>query len=184
MNLITIFLTSIGLAMDAFAVAVCSGLTIKKIQFKDALLIATFFGGFQIFMPLIGWVLGLSFRDLLENFDHWIAFILLGFIGLRMVYQAITEGDEDEIKGDPRNLYVLSGLAIATSIDSFAVGISFSLIENDIARLLIAVGIITFVLSLAGVFIGGKFGHLFEKQAEIIGGIILFLLGLRILALA
>ncbi len=169
--------------MDAFAVSVCSGLTIKKVHFKDALLIATFFGGFQIFMPLIGWVLGLGFRDLLENFDNWIAFILLGFIGIRMVWEAM-KNDGDDIKGDPRNLYILFGLAIATSIDALAIGISFSILEIDITGLLIAVGIITFTLSFAGVFLGSKFGHLFEKQAEVIGGVILFLLGLRILFLA
>jgi len=181
-NLITILLTSFGLAMDAFAVSVCSGLTIKKVQFRDALLIATFFGGFQVLMPIIGWFFGLIFRDFLPNFDDWIAFVLLGFIGIKMIMEAMEDGAE-KLDKNPRNLYSLFGLAIATSIDSLAVGLSFSLVESGIVNLLIAVGIITFSLSFAGVILGGKFGHLFEKQAEMIGGIILIFLGLRILLL-
>ncbi|MGY6528351.1 MAG: manganese efflux pump MntP [Cyanobacterium sp.] len=180
MTLITILLTSFGLAMDAFAVSVCSGLTIKKVQFKDALLIATFFGSFQVFMPIIGWFLGLTFRDFIPGFDNWIAFVLLAIIGIKMIMEGMEEGEE-KLDKNPRNLYNLFALAIATSVDSLAVGLSFSLIDSGIVHLLIAVGIITFVLSFAGVILGGRFGHLFEKQAEIIGGIILVLLGLRIL---
>lgn len=182
MNLITVILTSFGLAMDAFAVSICSGLTIKKVQFKDALLIATFFGGFQVLMPIVGWFFGLTFRDLISNFDDWIAFILLGFIGIKMIIEAM-DNDEEKLEKNPRNLYNLFGLAIATSMDSLAVGLSFSLIESGIVHLLISVGIITFFLSFAGVILGGKFGHLFEKQAEMIGGIILIFLGIRILLL-
>lgn len=180
MTLITAILTSFGLAMDAFAVSICSGLTIKKVQIKDALLIATFFGGFQVLMPIIGWFFGLIFRDLITDFDHWIAFILLGFIGIRMIREGMNN-DEEKLSKNPRNLYNLLGLAIATSIDSLAVGLSFSIVESGIINLLIAVGIITFSLSFAGVILGGKFGHLFEKQAEMIGGIILVFLGLRML---
>lgn len=180
MNTITILLTSFGLAMDCFAVSICSGLKIKKIHWQDALLIAVFFGGFQMLMPIIGWLLGLTFRDFLGNFEDWIAFLVLGFIGARMVYEAMGN-EADDIKGDPRNISIVVGLAIATSIDALGVGLTFSLLETGIINLLIMIGIITFILSFVGVVVGARFGHLFEQQAEIIGGVILIGLGLKIL---
>ncbi|MBF2057044.1 MAG: manganese efflux pump [Cyanobacterium sp. T60_A2020_053] len=168
--------------MDCFAVSICGGLKLKKIQWQDALLIAVFFGAFQMLMPMIGWLLGLTFRDFMSNFDHWIAFFLLGIIGAKMIYEGM-ENEADEIKGDPRNLSVLTGLAIATSIDALGVGLTFSLLETGIINLLIVIGIVTFIVSFLGVVVGARFGHLFEQQAEIIGGVILIGLGLKILLL-
>ncbi len=180
MNLITIFLTSIGLAMDAFAVSIGGGISLKKVTSKDAIVIATFFGGFQFIMPLLGWLSGLFFRDFILSFDHWIAFGLLTLIGGKMLYESFQDEEEDE-GTDFRNLYVLSTLAIATSIDALAVGLTFSVIQTPIVQASIIIGIITFLICLFGVFIGNKIGHLFEKQAEIIGGIILIGIGVKIL---
>ncbi|WP_373478702.1 manganese efflux pump MntP family protein [Geminocystis sp.] len=180
MNLITIFLTSIGLAMDAFAVSIGGGISIKKVTLKDYLIIATFFGGFQFLMPLLGWSGGLFFRDFILSFDHWIAFGLLSLIGGKMLYESFQD-DEEEEGTDFRNLSVLLTLAIATSIDALAVGLTFSVIKTPIIEASIIIGVITFFICLFGVFIGNKFGHLFEKQAEIIGGIILIGIGVKIL---
>ncbi len=142
MSFLTIVLTSFGLAMDAFAVSVGSGITLKKATIKDALLIALFFGGFQFLMPLLGWFAGLSFRELIESFDYWIAFILLAFIGLKMIYESFD--DEDEEGTNFRDLSVLFTLAIATSIDALAVGLGFSMIEIPIFSSALIIGIITF----------------------------------------
>lgn len=180
MNFLTIFLTSLGLAMDAFAVSVGSGISLKKVTIKDAVIIATFFGGFQFMMPLIGWITGLTFREFIISFDHWIAFALLSLIGGKMLYEA-WQGEEEETDTDFRNLYVLLTLAIATSIDALAVGVGFSVIKTPIITAVVIIGIITFLLSFSGVYLGSKFGHLFEKQAEIIGGFILIGIGFKIL---
>ncbi|MGI0482147.1 manganese efflux pump MntP family protein [Geminocystis sp. CENA526] len=180
MNFITIFLTSVGLAMDAFAVSIGAGITLKKVSTKDAVIIATFFGGFQFIMPLLGWFSGLFFRDFIISIDHWIAFGLLSFIGGKMLYESFQDEEEEETT-DFRNLYVLSTLALATSIDALAVGLTFSVIQTPIVEAAIIIGIITFIICLMGVFIGNKFGHLFEKQAETIGGIILIGIGVKIL---
>lgn len=180
MNLITIILTSFALAMDAFAVSVGGGISLKKPTLKDAVIIATFFGIFQFFMPLIGWVASLSFREFIVSFDHWIAFGLLALIGGKMLYESFQDEEEEE-STDFRNLYVLLTLAIATSIDALAVGVSFSVINTPIFLSVITIGIITFIISFLGVFIGDKFGHLFEKQAEIIGGLVLIGIGIKIL---
>jgi manganese efflux pump family protein len=179
MNLITIFLTSVGLAMDAFAVSIGGGISIKKVTVKDYLIIAAFFGGFQFVMPLLGWSGGLFFRDFITSFDHWIAFGLLSLIGGKMIYESFQ--DEEEEGTDFRNLSVLLTLAIATSIDALAVGLTFSVIKTPIIEASSIIGVITFFICLFGVFIGSKFGHLFEKQAEIIGGIILIGIGVKIL---
>lgn len=180
MNLITIFLTSVGLAMDAFAVSIGGGISLKKITLKDYLIIATFFGGFQFLMPLLGWSGGLFFRDFITNFDHWIAFGLLSLIGGKMLYESFQD-EEEEDSIDFRNLSVLLTLAIATSIDALAVGLTFSVIKTPIVESSLIIGIITFFICLFGVFVGSKFGHLFEKQAETIGGIILIGIGVKIL---
>lgn len=179
MDLITIFLTSFGLAMDAFAVSVGSGISLKKVSIKDAVIIATFFGGFQFMMPLIGWIAGLTFREFIISFDHWIAFGLLSLIGGKMLYEAWQE--EEEAGADFRNLYVLLTLAIATSIDALAVGLSFAVIKTPIITAVVVIGVITFLLSFSGVYLGSKFGHLFEKQAEVIGGFVLIGIGVKIL---
>ncbi|BAQ63373.1 manganese efflux pump MntP family protein [Geminocystis sp. NIES-3709] len=180
MNLITILLTSVGLAMDAFAVSIGGGISLKKITSKDAVIIASFFGGFQFLMPLLGWFSALFFRDFIISFDHWIAFGLLGLIGGKMIYESFQDEEEEE-GTDFRNLSVLLTLALATSIDALAVGLTFSVIKTPIIEASVIIGIITFLICLFGVYVGNKFGHIFEKQAEIIGGIILIGIGIKIL---
>lgn len=181
MDLITIFLTAVGLAMDAFAVSVGGGISLKKVTFKDAATIGTFFGGFQFLMPIVGWTLGLTIRDFIISFDQWVAFALLGFIGGKMVYESFTEEGEEDEGIDFRNLYVLLTLSIATSIDALAVGLGLSVIQVSVVYVSIIIGIITFLICFTGVFLGGKFGHLFERQAEAVGGLVLIGIGFKIL---
>jgi len=180
MDLIIILFIAIGLAMDAFAVSITSGIRIRNLRIKHAFKIAIFFGSFQAFMPVIGWLAGLSLRDFISEIDHWIAFGLLSLIGCKMIYESITI-DPSEKKLDPLNVYVLLILAIATSIDALAVGVSFAFLKVLIATPIIVIGIVTFLLSFIGVFIGNKLGHFFEKKIEIIGGLILIGIGVKIL---
>jgi manganese efflux pump family protein len=182
-SFITTFLISLGLAMDAFAVAIGSGIALKKVKLIDAVLVATFFGGFQLFMPLIGWIAGLTIRDAISSIDHWVAFLLLGFIGGKMIHESIYEqaGVEEAKAANPRNLYILLGLALATSIDALAVGLSVSLLQTSIVGLAVVIGLVTFVLSFAGVYIGNHLGNFCEKQVTILGGVILITIGLKIL---
>ncbi len=180
---ITVFLTGIGLSMDAFAVAVCKGLKMQKLNYKQMSLIALFFGGFQALMPFVGWGLGHSFKDYIESFDHWVAFGLLLFIGGKMIYEAFKGEDDDECGSfDIKELLIM---AIATSIDALAVGIAFAIDGIDtIGGILLAIsiiGITTFVLSAIGVIIGHKFGAVYKTKAELAGGIILILIGAKIL---
>jgi putative Mn2+ efflux pump MntP len=180
---ITTLLISLGLAMDAFAVAIGSGIALKKVKLHDALLVATFFGGFQLFMPLLGWMAGLGIRESISSVDHWIAFVLLGFIGGKMIHESIyeEEGVEEAKPSNPRNLYILLGLAVATSIDALAVGLSVSLLQTSIVELAVVIGIVTFALSFAGVYLGNRVGNFFEKQVTILGGVILMGIGVKIL---
>lgn len=179
MGFLSIFMTGIGLSMDAFAVAVAKGMTLKKDQLKTALKISLFFGGFQALMPVIGWFAGSYFKDYIQTFDHWIAFILLGFIGGKMIYESFKGDDEEEEDSDLsyKNLTVL---AIATSIDALAVGISFALFEVSIIWAAFIIGITTFALCMLAVLLGEKLGSICQKYAEVIGGIILILIGLKI----
>lgn len=175
----TVFLTGIGLSMDAFAVAICKGLKMQKLNYKQMGLIALFFGGFQALMPLIGWALGRSFKTYIEEFDHWIAFALLLFIGGKMAIESFKDEDEDcGCKFDIKELLIL---AIATSIDALAVGIAFALKDINIFFSITIIGIVTFLLALVGVFIGHKFGAVYKSKAELVGGIILILIGVKIL---
>lgn len=176
----SIILISIGLAMDAFAVSITNGITIQCLKLKHAVKIAIFFGGFQALMPLIGWLAGIGLKQYVESFDHWIAFALLLFIGAKMIYEAIWI-DEVEKKCDPLNLVVLLGLAIATSIDAMAVGVTFAFLHIAIITPAIIIGLITFGLSLAGVFIGNRLGDRLGSKMEILGGIILIGMGTKIL---
>lgn len=182
--LITVFLTGIGLSMDAFAVAVCKGLKMQKLNYKQMGLIALFFGGFQALMPFIGWTLGHSFKDYIESFDHWVAFVLLVFIGGKMIYEAFKGDDDDDDCGgfEIKELFIM---AIATSIDAMAAGIAFAIdgIETlaSILWAIFVIGVTTFVLSAVGVFIGHKFGAVYKSKAELAGGIILILIGAKIL---
>lgn len=177
----TVFL-SLGLAADAFAVAVSSGLAIKHMKVNKALKIALFFGCFQALMPVIGWLIGLSFSFLISAIDHWIAFGLLSFIGGRMIYEAL-QTEECEKKFNPLDTGTLITLSVATSIDALAVGIGFAVLKDAIAPAVTAIGFITFFLAFAGVFIGHKCGNLFANKIEMLGGAILIFIGSRILFL-
>ncbi len=181
---ITVFLTGIGLSMDAFAVAICKGLKMQKLNYKQMGLISLFFGGFQALMPFIGWLLGHSFKSYIESFDHWVAFALLIFIGGKMAMEAFKKDEDDECD-DNFDIKELLIMAIATSIDALAVGIAFAIdgIETlpEILFSILIIGVTTFILSAIGVFIGHKFGSVYKSKAELAGGIILILIGVKIL---
>lgn len=182
MGLFELFLIGIGLSMDAFAVAVCKGLCMTKINKTHALIIALFFGGFQFLMPVIGWLLGTQFERYIVSFDHWIAFALLAFIGGKMIYEALGDDEDEACSTDKRlDLKELTLLAIATSIDALAVGITFAFLKVNILPAASLIGVTTFTLSLGGVVIGNRFGSRYKKKAEICGGVILILIGLKIL---
>ena len=180
MELGSIIFIAIGLAMDAFAVSVASGSTIRDLKIGNALKIALFFGLFQAGMPVIGWLAGLSLRDLLAGVDHWIAFGLLCFIGCKMIYEAVTivPGRRE---ADPLKITVLLVLSIATSIDALAVGVTFAFLNVSVATPVIMIGCVTFALSFAGAYVGKILGHFFESRIEIVGGIILIGIGVKIL---
>ncbi len=183
--IITLFLLGVGLAMDAFAVAICMGLSMKKVKTKNAIIVGLFFGGFQALMPFLGWLLGSQFEQYIVSVDHWIAFGLLGIIGGKMLYEAIKgeeECDHDHsIKEEILDIKELFILAIATSIDALAVGITFAFLKYPVGLSVTIIGITTFVISVAGVYIGNFFGEKFKKKAEIAGGIILVGIGVKIL---
>ena len=180
MDIISIVIIAIGLAMDAFAVSITSGITIKRLHINHALKIALFFGLFQAIMPIVGWLAGLSLRDYISAVDHWIAFGLLSSIGCKMIYESITvQSSEKEI--DPLNVYVLLVLSVATSIDALAVGVSFAFLKVAIVTPVIIIGTVTFLLSYLGVYIGDRIGHFFENKIEIAGGLLLIGIGIKIL---
>jgi len=179
MDLITIFFIAIGLAMDAFAVSIAKGITVDRDRRRTAILLATFFGGFQALMPVIGYYVGIGFEDIIKDVDHWIAFGLLAFIGAKMIYD--SRKDEDE-GGGQVTLYTALVLAIATSIDALMVGLSFAFLETSILVPVIVIGAVTFVLSFLGFEFGSRLGEVFGKKVRIIGGLILILIGIRILA--
>lgn len=182
MVFLELFLIAVGLSMDAFAVALCKGLNMHKLNYRHAAIIALFFGGFQALMPMIGWVLGSQFDQYISSFDHWIAFILLAFVGGKMLIEGIKNNEEDDCSCDDRlEFKELLILAVATSIDALAVGISFAFLEVHILPASLLIGITTFSFSFAGVIIGNRFGNKFENKAEIVGGIVLILIGLKIL---
>ena len=182
MTLTELLLISVGLAMDAFSVSVCKGLSMKKIDLKGGVITALFFGVFQGVMPMIGYFLGSRFADVISSFSHWVSFGLLAFIGGKMVFEAI-KGNEEESDGKEYRLDIreLTLLAIATSIDALAVGIVFAAEKTNLIFSVTMIGVITFALSLVGIFIGHKFGSKYEKKAEIAGGVILILIGLKLL---
>lgn len=177
MDLISIIFLAIGLAMDAFSVSVTLGLT-PNINYKRALIIALFFGGFQAFMPVLGWLTGMQLEYLVSTFAPWIAFTLLVVIGIKMIYEALNT-DED-VCNDFSYMELLI-LSVATSIDAFAVGVTFAFLNEVILIPIIIIGLITFALSFMGVYIGKNIGHLFENKIEIIGGVILIIIGFKIL---
>ena len=184
MGIIELALIAVGLSMDAFAVSVCKGLGMRRLRLGQAFVIALFFGGFQALMPLAGWALGEGFRSYITPIDHWIAFVLLAFIGGKMLYDAFSDDGDDEVaagESEHLDLRELVMLAIATSIDALAVGISFAFLQVDIAPAVSLIGVITFGLSFVGVAVGHLFGARFEKPATIVGGIVLILIGAKIL---
>jgi putative Mn2+ efflux pump MntP len=183
MEFIELFLIAVGLSMDAFAVSLCKGLNMRKINYRHAAIISFFFGGFQAIMPLIGWALGKSFANYITAFDHWIAFALLVIIGGKMLLEGIKKDESEGDCGcdealDVKELFIL---AIATSIDALAVGISFAFLQVSILPAAALIGVTTFGLSFAGVAIGNRFGAKFQNKAEIAGGVILILIGVKIL---
>ncbi len=180
MELATIVLIAVGLAMDAFAVSIVTGSVYRELHIKHALRMALFFGGFQAMMPVIGSLAGLGLRAHISPYDHWIAFGLLAFVGGKMIYEAFKI-EAAEKKLDPSNLLILLTLSVATSIDALAVGFTLSLLATSIVVAVTIIGLITFALSYVGISIGKRFGHFFESKIEILGGLILIAIGLKIL---
>ncbi len=180
MDMVTITFIAFGLAMDAFAVSITSGITIRYLRIKHALRIGIFFGSFQAVMPLIGWLAGRRLRDFISGVDHWIAFGLLSLIGCKMIYESFKM-ESSEKESNPLNIYVLLVLSVATSIDALAVGISFAFLRISIAAPIIVIGAVTFLLSFLGTFVGNRLGHFFEKKIEIVGAFILIGIGIKIL---
>lgn len=178
MEFLSVLLIAIGLAMDAFAVSICKGTVVRKASLKVMLTAGIWFGVFQGVMPVIGYLLGSSFYGLISEYDHWVAFILLFLIGANMIRESMS--DEEEVDDDlgMRTMFVL---AVATSIDALVVGISLAMTGEGILFSVLTIGVVTLLLSMFGVFIGGRFGDRYGKKAEIVGGIILILIGLKIL---
>ena len=181
MTFFELFLIGIGLSMDAFAVSICKGLSMQKIDKKYTLCIGLFFGGFQALMPLTGYLLGSQFSGYIERFDHWIAFVLLALIGFNMIKESHEEEEEEEKPYAGVNFKELLILAVATSIDALAVGVSFAFLGVRIAPAVTLIGCTTFVLTLVGVWVGNLFGSRYKSRAELTGGIILILIGVKIL---
>ena len=180
MDSLTIVIIAVGLAMDAFVVSIVSGSAYRQLHVKHALRMALFFGAFQAFMPLIGSLAGLTLREYIAHYDHWIAFGLLVAVGGKMIYESLKIKSVEE-NPDPSNIFVLLVLSVATSIDALAVGITLSLLAGSIVVAVIIIGLITFVLSYLGVYIGKRFGHFFESKMEALGGIILIGIGTKVL---
>ena len=174
-----ILFISIGLAMDAFAIAICKGLSMKKLDLKKAIIIGTYFGIFHAVMPIIGYFLGATFEILVTKIDHWITFILLIFIGANMIKESFEK--ESKNCNDNVDFKTMVVLAVATSIDALAVGITFNFFKVNLLLSAIIIGIVTFILSILGVKIGNKFGHKYQNKAEFIGGFVLILIGVKIL---
>lgn len=181
-----VFLVGLGLAMDAFSVAICKGLKMPKINKKQTVIIALFFGGFQALMPFLGWLLGKQFESYITAVDHWIAFVLLLIIGGKMIIDVIKErkegcGCEEEPTESPLDLKELFAMAIATSIDALAMGVTFAFLQVNIASAVCTIGVTTFILAVIGVLLGHKFGAKWKDKAALAGGIVLILLGTKIL---
>lgn len=179
MEISEVILISIGLAMDAFAVSVCKGLSMQKMNWKKAIIIGLWFGVFQAGMPVIGYFLGTKFEHLIVSIDHWIIFALLSFIGIKMIKEAFSK--EAESCNDDIGVKTMLILALATSIDALAVGITFAFLNTNIVFATLMIGVITTILSILGVKIGNKFGDKYKQKAEFAGGLILVLLGIKIL---
>lgn len=180
MSIIEIALIGVGLAMDAFAVSICKGLAMRRMNYKKAIIIAAFFGVFQALMPALGYVLGTTFANKIAAIDHWIAFILLALIGANMIKEALSS-DDDECQDDSLRLGDLIMLSIATSIDALAVGITFAFFNVSLLLSVSMIGIITFIICIIGVKVGNVFGEKYKSKAELAGGLILIVMGAKIL---
>ena len=179
MNIISIIVIAVGLSMDSFAVSVSNGISKNKLVFKHNVIIALWFAIFQAGMPLLGWFAGISFAEYIKTADHWIAFVLLSFIGIKMIYESYKS--KGNSKQSELNFLTITAQAFATSIDAFIIGISFAFIEISICLSIIIIGFITFIFSITGFCLGKRYGKKVSKHAELIGGIILILLGIKIL---
>ena len=179
MTLLELFVIAVGLSMDAFAVSVCKGLSVSRVRPVHALTCGGYFGLFQGMMPLIGWLLGVRFQSIIVSIDHWIAFVLLGLIGINMIRE--SREDEEECLDCSFSFRAMLPLAVATSIDALAVGVTFAFLQVDIVPAVCFIGIVTFTLSTLGTWVGGIFGARFKSKAEFAGGAILMLMGTRIL---
>lgn len=178
MNILELFILAVGLSMDAFAVSICKGLSLGKIQKKHMAIAGAWFGGFQALMPLIGYFAGRFFAEKLTRYDHWVAFILLLFIGGSMIKESLCEEEESNDAMDIKTMFLL---AVATSIDALAVGVTFAFLKVAIIPAVVFIGVVTFVCSAVGIKIGSIFGTKYKSKAELCGGIILILIGLKIL---
>ena len=179
MSLIELFLIAVGLSMDAFAVSVCKGLSVRKAEPRHSLIVGAYFGGFQALMPALGYVLGRQFESLITSVDHWIAFVLLGIIGGNMIREAL-KGDAEEMD-DSFTFRTMLPLAIATSIDALAMGVTFAFLQVQIVPAVLFIGVTTFVLSAVGLKVGNVFGAKYKSRAELFGGVVLVLMGIKIL---
>ena len=178
MGLLELFIIAVGLSMDAFAVSICKGLSVGRVRLGHMLTAGLWFGGFQALMPFLGWLLGSQFEALITNIDHWIAFVLLAFIGGSMVKESRSEEERQDSSFSPA---AMLPLALATSIDALAVGVTFAFLQVDIAPAVAFIGVITFLFSAAGVKIGSVFGARYRSGAELFGGCVLILMGVKIL---
>ena len=178
MSIIALFILAIGLSMDAFAVSICKGLSLRKIKVKHMCIASAWFGGFQALMPLIGYFLGSFFTDMITTYSHWIAFALLLLLGSNMIKESLGEEEDVDSNMDAKNMFLL---AIATSIDALAVGVTFAFLQVDIIPAVSFIGIVTFICSAIGVKVGSIFGSKYKSKAEFSGGIILILIGIKLL---
>ncbi len=179
MGILELFLLAVGLSMDAFAVAVCKGLALKQVKPAQMALVGLWFGGFQALMPVVGYFVGVQFKDAITAIDHWIAFVLLAIIGGNMIREAFSR--EEEEADASLSFKKMLPLAVATSIDALAVGVSFAFLDVQIGIAASFIGVVTFLLSAAGVKVGSLFGAKYKQRAELVGGVILVLLGVKIL---
>ena len=179
MGLLELFVIAVGLSMDAFAVSICKGLSVRELKPKHALTVGVYFGGFQMLMPLIGFALGVRFQSFITSIDHWIAFVLLGLIGANMIRES-REHDEENLS-DSFSFGTMLPLAVATSIDALAVGVTFAFLQVSILPAVCFIGATTFVLSCIGIRIGHVFGLKYKSRAELFGGAVLILMGIKIL---
>lgn len=180
MNLFDLIVTAIALSMDAFAVSISKGLSVQTLRPKHSLIVGAYFGGFQALMPFLGWLLASSFAEYIRRFDHWIAFVLLALIGANMIREALSKKEEEKMDAS-FGVKTMLPLAIATSIDALATGVTFAMTETNIWLAIAVVGTTTFVFSAVGLRIGHLFGRKYQAKAELLGGVILVLMGIKIL---